>query len=151
MKRPMRITQHTDYALRVLIHLALHRRERVTTAQIAEAYGISLHHLHKVVRQLGLHGYIEVRRGKGGGMNLGSEPSEISIGAVVRQLEPASDLLECFDSERDQCVISSMCGLKPRLGRALEAFFAELDGVSLADVCGGARAARLRAALNGGG
>lgn len=143
----MRLTQHTDFALRVLIHLALHREGRVTTAEIAEDYGISLHHLHKVVRELGRLGLVELRRGKGGGMSLLREPDEISIGAVVRKLEPPTDLLECFDPARDECAISRMCGLKPRLGRAMEAFYRELDDVHLEDVTGGRAAEQLRKAL----
>ena len=43
-------------------------------------------------------------------------------------------MVECFDPERDACVISATCNLKPVLAGAADAFLAHLDGFTLADV-----------------
>ena len=66
----MQLTRYTDYSLRVLIHLAVHREELATIEGIAGAYGISRAHLMKIVHQLGLAGYVETVRGRGGGLKL---------------------------------------------------------------------------------
>lgn len=145
----MRITKHTDYALRVLLFLAVRRGERVTSQTIAEAHGISLHHLHKVVRSLADLSLVRLHRGAGGGVELAREPDAISVGAVMRALDDTDALIECFARETDACVISPACGLKGALRGAQEAFYASLDPVTIASVAGGRRGARLRR-LTGG-
>lgn len=143
----MRLTQHTDYALRVLLFLAARRGERLTTREMADAYGISHHHLHKVVASLGELGVVRLQRGVGGGVELALDPAEISIGFVARGLEADHALVECFDPERDTCVITPVCGLKSVLADALEAFFAVLDGVTLAQLVTAKRSKHLREIL----
>ncbi|HEY4720568.1 MAG TPA: Rrf2 family transcriptional regulator, partial [Anaerolineae bacterium] len=78
----MRLTVYTDFSLRVLMFLALRGNELTTIAEIARAYGISKNHLMKVVYQLGLAGYVETVRGKGGGLRLARPPQEVVLGEV---------------------------------------------------------------------
>lgn len=142
----MRITKHTDYALRVLLYLAVRSKqgaesEVVPTARIAEAFGISENHLTKVARRLSELGLVTSKRGVGGGLTLALEPTEVSVGAVMRAFDRAEDLIECFDEATDECVISPACGLKAVLGEAQEAFFATLDPVTLAELVHRRRAA----------
>ncbi len=129
----MRLTAYTDYSLRVLIRLALRPRELTTIAQIAQAYGISEHHLMKVVHQLGVAGYIETIRGHGGGMRLAKEAADIVVGDVVRLTEPDLELVECFRSPRT-CAIEPACVLNSALGQALAAFLEVLDSYTVADL-----------------
>lgn len=129
----MRLTLHTDYALRVLIYLAVDPEARVRIQEIAEAYEISHHHLTKVVQQLQHHGFVITIRGKGGGIALAHPPADINVGLVTRSLEPASQLVECFETE-GRCAIDGQCVLAGALRRATEAFMASLDGLTLADL-----------------
>ncbi len=84
----MRLTKHSDYALRVLVYVAAAEGRQVSTEQIATSYSISTHHLVKVVGTLGRAGFLTVRRGRSGGFVLAREPSEIRIGEVVAATEP---------------------------------------------------------------
>ncbi len=132
----MRLTQWTDYTLRVLMYCAATegREQPVTITEVAEGYGISRSHLMKIVQQLSAQGLLETTRGRGGGMRLMRPAASINIGAVVRMTETDFNLVGCFDPATNQCRLSSHCRLKGVLGRAMQAYLDELDGVTLADL-----------------
>ncbi len=130
----MQLTFYSDYSLRILMYLALRRRERVHVSEIAERFGISRNHLLKVVPNLAQAGFITSHRGKRGGIELGRRPEEINIGEVVRYTEGPLRPVECFDPETNRCVISGACGLTPVLQEACDSFLATLDRYTLADL-----------------
>ena len=130
----MRLTEYTDYTLRVLMYCAAHPGRLVTIAELAERHGLSKNHLMKIVNALARDGLLETTRGRGGGLRLLRAPSAIRIGDVVRHAETDFRLVECFDAVTDRCTLTPSCRLKGALGRALKAYFAELDAVTLADL-----------------
>jgi Rrf2 family nitric oxide-sensitive transcriptional repressor len=132
----MQLTRHTDYALRVLIHLTVTPAGRATIPEIADTYGLSRNHLMKVVHHLGQGGFVDTQRGRGGGFTLARAPDMITIGAVIRHTEPDMNMADCAT-----CAIRPACGLSGILKAATAAFMAVLDQHSLAD------AARDRAGL----
>lgn len=129
----MRLTAFTDFGLRTLMRLAGQPDRLFTTEEIAAEYAISRHHLVKVVRDLAAAGFIETRRGTGGGFRLARPAYEISIGDVVRALESRAALVECFRSDGGQCALSPACQLKGHLARARDAFLVSLDAIPLSD------------------
>lgn len=128
----MPLTTHTDFALRTLMYLAT-RNERVTAAQVAQLYGISVHHVAKVVNQLARLGYVRSIRGIGGGIELARQPEEIPLGQVIEALEGNMHLLECVATE-NICAIQSFCKLKGVLAEAERLQIEYLNRVTLADV-----------------
>ena len=131
----MRLTRHTDNALRALIYLGIHTAEgpaRIT--DIARRMGMSEDHLAKVVARLAQLGYVETIRGRDGGVRLAKRPEQIVVGAVVRATEDNLNLVECFDPATNQCPIAPACALAPALDEALGAFMKVLDGYTLADL-----------------
>jgi Rrf2 family nitric oxide-sensitive transcriptional repressor len=137
---PMRLSDYTDYTLRVLMYCAAHRDRLVTIAEIADGHQVSKNHLMKIVNDLARQGVLETTRGRGGGLRLLKAPSAIRVGDVVRNAETDFRLVECFDAASDTCTLTPTCRLKGVLGSALKAYFAELDRVTLADIAGaGAR------------
>lgn len=130
----MRLTDYTDYTLRVLIYCASNPDRLVTIKEIAEAYSISRSHLTKIVHELGKQGLLETIRGRGGGLRLLRPPAAISVGDIVRQSEPDFTLTECFDRRSNECRLTPHCTLRGALKRALEAYFSVLDGVTLDDI-----------------
>jgi Rrf2 family nitric oxide-sensitive transcriptional repressor len=136
----MRLSDYTDYTLRVLMYCAAHRDRLVTIAEMAEGHQVSKNHLMKIVNDLARQGVLETTRGRGGGLRLLKAPSAIRVGDVVRNAETDFRLVECFDAASDTCTLTPTCRLRGVLASALKAYFAELDRVTLADLVGsGAR------------
>ncbi len=129
----MKLSQHTDYALRMLIYLAVHDDRSATIHEVAQAYDISAHHLAKIVRKLVHHGWVRSVRGRGGGLRLARPPAEVSVSAVVSAMESSLALVQCMD-DAAACPISPACGLKHALSQAHHAFFTVLDRYTLQDL-----------------
>ena len=130
----MRLTQHTDYALRVLISLAVAPEGRHTVETVARRHDLSRNHLMKVAQTLTQAGFVEGTRGRNGGIALARRPEAIRLGAVVRACEDNFTLVDCFDAERNRCLLTPACGLRGPLEEALAAFLHVLDGYTLADL-----------------
>ncbi|HEY6134490.1 MAG TPA: Rrf2 family transcriptional regulator [Rubrivivax sp.] len=130
----MRLSDYTDYTLRVLMYCAVHTQDLVTIGELAEHHRLSKNHLMKVVNDLARRGLIETTRGRGGGLRLLKAPGAIRIGDVVRASETDFRLVECFDPGTNVCTLTPNCRLKHVFAAALRAFFAELDGATLADM-----------------
>jgi Rrf2 family nitric oxide-sensitive transcriptional repressor len=129
----MKLTRFTDYSLRVLIYLGLRDDGRVTIKEISDAYNISRNHLMKVVSLLTRMGYVDARRGPGGGIALARSASDIVIADVVRDMEDDLNLVECF-CEEGSCIIKPVCELKSVLGQALAAYLETLEEYTLKDL-----------------
>ncbi|PUE14576.1 Rrf2 family transcriptional regulator [Limnohabitans sp. MMS-10A-160] len=132
----MRLTHWTDYSLRVLMYCAqCEAQQSVATIQaIADQHGISKSHLTKIVMTLAADGYLQTSRGRGGGICLGRPAAQIVLGEVVRKTETDFQMVECFGEGQSHCALLPACHLKNVLAQALEAFFATLDGITLADL-----------------
>jgi Rrf2 family nitric oxide-sensitive transcriptional repressor len=129
----MRLTTLTDYALRLLMHVAQQPDRLCTIAEVAQHYGISEAHLTKVTHRLALGGWIETVRGKGGGMRLARPAQDIGLGAVVRDMESDFAIVECFGTD-GQCALEGHCRLAGILGAALAQFHQHLDRHTLQDL-----------------
>lgn len=139
----MQLTLHADYSLRILLYLAENPDRYVSTREISDAYRVSRNHLVRVVQTLHAHGFVEVSEGRNGGVKLAHDPAAINLGQVVRKAEPGFRIVECFDMETNTCPIVPACRLRGVLSKALDSFFAVLDGCSLADLTGPARRGNL--------
>ena len=135
----MRLTTMTDYALRLLMYVGQRPDRLCTISEVAGAYGISEAHLMKVTHQLGLAGWLETVRGKGGGMRLAAAPADINLGDVVRSMEPDFSLVECLTTG-NSCTLTGSCRLTGIVVDALQSFMAHLDRHTLADLLPAPRA-----------
>lgn len=131
----MRLSLQTDYALRILLYLA-GRPGRATVAEVAGFYAISSHHAGKVAHRLGKVGLIRNRRGPKGGIELGRPAGSISVGAVVREFEGSTRMLECVDTP-GVCVVQPGCALRGVLAEAERRQMDYLDGVTLGSLAAG--------------
>jgi Rrf2 family transcriptional regulator, nitric oxide-sensitive transcriptional repressor len=125
----VKLTRYTDYALRVLMHLAARPERLCTIGEISRTYGISQNHLMKVVHDLRKAGFLTAARGRTGGIRLARPAEEITMGSVVRQTEDGFDLVDCAS-----CIIAPACGMTGVLNEATKAFLSVLDSYTLAGV-----------------
>ncbi len=137
IETPMRLTTRTNLATRVLMTCAVNAGETVRTAEIAAKCNASVNHLLQVVNLLQINGFVETLRGRSGGLRLMRPMEEISIGRVFRVFEAGVPFAECFDAETNTCPLTETCRLRDYIARAVEAFYHELDMVTLADLVKG--------------
>ena len=133
----MRLTTRTNLAMRVLMYCAVNADRTVRSAQIAETCNASANHLAQVVHLLHQHGYVIAMRGRNGGLQLARTPEKISIGEVFRVFESGVPFAECFSSEGNTCPLTAHCRLRVAIARAVEAFYHELDLMTLEDLVKG--------------
>ncbi len=129
----MRLTDFSDFTLRVLMYAAAAGERLITVEETARTYGISRAHLRKVVNVMTRAGYIRAVRGRFGGFTLAKAPATINLGELVRLTEPDFALVECF-AAGSRCIITKRCRLPDALNEALGAFVATLDRYTLADI-----------------
>ncbi|MFD3190373.1 Rrf2 family transcriptional regulator [Sedimentitalea sp. HM32M-2] len=130
----MRLTSFTDFGLRALMRIASDPARGFSTAELADEFGLSRHHLSKIVQRLARGGIVTTRRGGGGGATLARPAEQIRLGDVVRLLESDQALVECFAENAGECSIAGCCRLRARLRSAESAFLADLDRSTLADI-----------------
>jgi len=130
----LRLTQFSNFAIRLLMYAALKGEAPSAVSEVARAYGISHDHLKKAATELCRRGYLTTVRGRNGGFRLAMEPRDIRIGDVIRQTEGETVLVECFDPATNTCPLLTVCRLRVALQEALAAFFAVLDRYTLADL-----------------
>jgi Rrf2 family nitric oxide-sensitive transcriptional repressor len=115
----MRLTNFSDFALRLLMYAAAREDRLITIEEASEVYNISRTHLMKIANT--------------GGLALGKPPHKIKLGDVIRTTEPDFALVECFGAG-NECVITRSCRLRGILHEGLDAFNAVLDKYTLADL-----------------
>jgi Rrf2 family nitric oxide-sensitive transcriptional repressor len=130
----LRLTQFSNFAIRVLMYAALRGETPSAVPDIARAYGASYDHMKKAAAELCRLGYLRSVRGRIGGVMLAKPPEEIVIGEVVRATEGRVVLVECFDAATNTCPLEPVCVLRRALHEGVDAFFAALDRYTLADL-----------------
>lgn len=130
----MRLNLQTDFALRLLMHLAVNENELPTIAEVATRFGISKNHLMKVTNLLVRGGYVDAVRGRAGGLRLARPPEKIGVGEIVRATEVDLSIVECLKDGGGECLITPSCRLKGVFREATQAFLQTLDRYTLADL-----------------
>ena len=129
----MRLTNFSDYSLRLLMYAATQGDRLVTIEETANLFGISRAHLMKVANHLTRAGYLKAVRGRSGGLTLAKSAKKIRLGEVLRTTEPDFSLVECFTTD-NECLITRRCRLRGALNEALSAFVHKLNGYTVADL-----------------
>jgi len=135
--QPMRLTTRTNLAMRTLMFCAANPDRIVRKHEVAETCNASENHLAQVIHLLAQKGYLHTIRGRSGGLMLARAAESIRVGEVFRAFEATLPFAECFAGSDCNCPLVGSCRLKCVLAEALDAFYAKLDSVTLADLMAG--------------
>lgn len=132
------LSSRAKYATRALLDLTLHDEAGpVAIHQTAERQGIPLKYLEQVMLGLKRHGFVQSRKGPGGGYFLARPPGEITLGAVVRAMDGPLAPISCVSLTGYMecgCPEPETCGLREAFREARDALAAVLDGTTFADI-----------------
>ena len=129
----MRLTDHTDYSLRVLIYLN-HKNGQATLNELSDKLKLSKNNLIKVSKQFARLGFIETTRGRAGGLTIRKETGKMTLKEIILQTEESLNLADCFSGKKSSCTYVKGCLLKMKLKRALDEFLDSLGQTTLYDV-----------------
>ncbi|RUS63684.1 Rrf2 family transcriptional regulator [Pseudorhodobacter sp. E13] len=130
----MRLTIRTNLAMRTLMFCAVNAGQTVRKQDVAEACNASENHLAQVIHKLAQADYITTVRGRSGGLSLRRDAADIRVGEVVRCFESTVPFTECMEGGDAGCPLAGCCRLKCAFADALEAFYASLDRLTIADM-----------------
>ena len=118
----MKLQKATKFALFAVLELARDPSRQMSATDIAELYGISSHHLAKVLRDLGRAGLVDSVRGVGGGYRFSANARRTTLIDVIR-------IFEDISSDQRQ---AGDVGEKTDIGHALQLVLGEIDGIAKA-------------------
>ena len=134
----MLVSTKGRYALRIMVDLAQHDKgEPVVLMDIAQRQDISEKYLESIVAMLSKAGLLMAQRGRGGGYRLSRDPSEYTVGEIIRVLEGPLSPVACLKTDDVDCPKASECLTLPlwqELDRRMNDY---LDCITLADVLKG--------------
>lgn len=130
----VKLSAFADVCLRTLMFLGSRRDQQVTTKDIAEQIGVPYNHVAKAIVELRKRGALDVTRGRYGGSQITNNGLQLRVGTLMRDLDVREDVVECVSEAGVPCPLLAACALRSALRRAREAFYAELDLLSVEDL-----------------
>jgi FeS assembly SUF system regulator len=132
----LKLTKKADYGLIALRHLTMtagRSRTSASAKDIADAYGIPLPLLSKVLQKLARGGLLLSEQGTNGGYRLARAAQDISALEVIRTIDGPIILTQCF-TEHAGCDHSTLCPVREPLRKVHEGILGLLANISLADL-----------------
>ena len=145
----LQITKKADYAVRLMVEVAAHSGESVTTAQIAERQAMPYQFLRKVAQALAAKGLLASERGGKGGLTLARPAEQISVLDILQALDlpPINDCAV----DPDDCVRREICAVYPVWFEAQREMERVLGGTALSKLVRAHRVLQPRADPTGCG
>ncbi|MBO5373158.1 MAG: Rrf2 family transcriptional regulator [Lachnospiraceae bacterium] len=131
----MKISTKGRYALRLMLDIALNdAADPVRLKDTADRQSISVKYLEQIISQLVRAGYVKSIRGPQGGYRLMKQPSEYTVGMILRQVEGNMVPVSCLEDEAIDCERQGQC-VTLRIWKELDtAMRSVLDKYTLADL-----------------
>jgi Rrf2 family protein len=130
----LKLTKKADYGLIALKHLAVnHARGSASAKEIADAYGIPLPLLSKILQKLSKAGFLRSEHGTNGGYRLARGAGEITALEIIRTIDGPIFLTSCF-TEHGFCTHSERCSVREPLRRVHEGILRLLSSITISEL-----------------
>jgi len=131
----LKVSTKGRYALRMLLDLAEHKDDGfIPLKDIAQRQDISKQYLEQIVSIINSSGALRANRGKQGGYMLAKEPSEYTVGQLLRITEGNLAPIACLEDKVNQCERVKKCKTLS-MWKGLNKVIADyLDGITLQDL-----------------
>ena len=131
----IRLSRMTDYGVVVMSQMN-RRRETVTTAvEIAQATGLPMPTVSKLLKQLVRAGLLGSHRGVNGGYRLTRSLDDITAVDIIEALDGPVALTACVEGAEDDCNVQSLCPMSGGWNRVNTAIRRALEDVTVAELC----------------
>jgi Rrf2 family protein len=128
----MKISTKGRYALRLMLDLALNNTgEYITIKSIAARQEISEKYLEQIISLLNRAGYVKSVRGAQGGYKLAKDPTEYTVGMILRLTEGSLVPVDCLEDGNDECNRCESCVTKEVWQELYEAVSSVVDRITL--------------------
>lgn len=110
----MRISRKSEYAIRSLVAMARHQRSW-SIQELSVQEGIPIKFLEQILLALRHAGYLSAKRGVGGGYTLRMQPTEITVGDVIRTMDGPIAPVPCAAEQPNEsctCPNPKSCALR---------------------------------------
>lgn len=106
----MKVSTKGRYALRIMLDLAMHNSgELVPLKDIARRQGITLKYMEQIISPLSKAGFVQSLRGSAGGYRLARNPSDYTVGSILRVLEGPLAPTACLETDINECPRVESC------------------------------------------
>ncbi len=130
----LKLTKKADYGLIALKHLATRPESQTASAKdIADAYGIPLPLLSKILQRLAKNGFLRSEQGTNGGYKLARDPRVITALEVIRAIDGPIILTSCF-TDHGECHHSTRCSVREPLRKVHEGILRLLNNITISDI-----------------
>lgn len=131
----MKISTKGRYAVRVMFDLALHNTgECIKVKDIAARQDISEKYLEQIIAVLNKAGYVNSVRGAQGGYRLTKDPSEYTVGMILRLTEGSMEPVSCLEAGAPECERCDTCETLEVWRDLSKAISDVIDNVTIADL-----------------
>lgn len=135
----MKLSTKGRYGVTAMYDIAMHRKEGpISLKSVAQRQGISEHYLEQLMGALRKAGFVKSVRGAQGGYILVKDPSEISVGDIIRVMEGPIAPVDCLlDSAEDNqyCTRAHTCVTRNVWKKVADSISEVLDSITLNDLC----------------
>ncbi|NIM19386.1 MAG: Rrf2 family transcriptional regulator [Candidatus Latescibacteria bacterium] len=129
----MRLLKTSEYAIRVLSHMARNEAERYSVSSLHRALGIPYKYLGRLMRKLTKAGLVDAARGKTGGYVITRPPGSIHLIEIVEAVEGLEDFDHCILGF-EACSSDQPCPLHDQWGVQRDSIRRMLEEASLEDL-----------------
>ena len=124
------LTKQTDYAIRVLIYLALNKNGFIGASKISEGERIPYQNLRRTLQVLSKKNLVESKKGVGGGVKIKANPNNIRIIDITKHFQGDIELSSCM-FRRKLCENRNNCLLRARLRKIEDIITQQFENITI--------------------